>query len=155
MTIFNSKTLKPLLCILSLGLLAALAPALGQGSAERTVTITYDANGDPVHPDTGPFIFSPYELVVERGASQVPINLVIVSEGFSFPDDTGQAVNFDPDDGNFKVLGLGPNNQRLMLMDFNRVEMTYKYGVVIIQNESGQEFAIDPRIKNGGDGTPE
>lgn len=138
---------------LAVGFLVYVGPVSSQGSEERTITVTYDPNGDPSHPDTGPFIFDPYELVIEHGASNVPIRLEIVSEGYSFPGDAAKAITIHPDDGNFRIQGIGANNTRIMIMDFNREDRIYKYDVMIVNNQTRQVYLIDPRIKNGGGGT--
>lgn len=143
--------LKTFILAIGVAFLASISWAQDNSGA-RVITITYDPAGDPEHPDTGPFIFDPYLLEVERGANQVPIRLQIVSEGFVFADDVRKAFWVVPDDGNITVRSIGEGNKTLMLRDSNRIAQEYKYGVVIVDENTGQEYVIDPRIKNGGGG---
>lgn len=152
MKIFNKFTTRLLLPLLALGLLASCEQQFKKDSGAKEITITYKSGGDPNHPDTDDFVFDPYELEITHGSNRVPIRLVIKSDGYSFPEDLRRAFWVDPDDGNIFIRSIGKNNKTLLLRDLNKIQETYKYGVIIIEDATGKEFRIDPRIKNGGGG---
>lgn len=150
--ILANKFFRALLIFPVFGLLATCdRPAMeDQGKGVIEVTIEYNEAGDPRHPDTGPFIFTPYTVDIERGAKNVPIRLKIISKGFSFPADISEGFTVSPVDWNILPQNVGPDDTTIMIIDKNRVEQEYKYGVVIIKQSDGERFVIDPRIKNGG-----
>lgn len=150
--IFGNNFLKALAVFFLFGLLSSCdRPSMeDQGKGLIEVTIEYNEAGDPRHPDTGPFIFTPYTVDVERRAKNVPIRLKIISGGFTFSGDVSEAFTVSPIDWNILPQNVGPDGTTIMIIDKNRVEKEYKYGVVIIREIDGERFVIDPRIKNGG-----
>lgn len=103
------------------------------------------------NPDGGIAITcSPNQADICEGASQVLIVFTLNTTGYRFR--TVKAIEMDEAVPDFPYPSWTISDTQAALFDGNQVADTCGYTVTVVNTTTGQEYSVDPEIKNGGGG---
>jgi hypothetical protein len=103
---------------------------------DSSVTIT-------CNPDPAPII---------KGTSNVLLVFTLANTAYRFR--THKAIELDVPLEDFPFSSWTINDTLAALYDCNKVADLVKYTVHVVDVKTGQEYSVDPEIKNGGGGGP-
>lgn len=66
---------------------------------------------------------------------------------------TANAITLDAHEDDFPYHSWTISDTQAALYDRNKVADTFDYTVTVVNTTTGQEYSVDPEIKNGGSGT--
>jgi hypothetical protein len=104
-------------------------------AADGTVSITCTPNTADVLKDTK------HALIV----------FTLNTTGYRFR--TANAIVLDDKLDDFPYASWTISDTQAALYDTNKVADTFDYTVTVVNTTTGQEYSVDPEIKNGGGGT--
>ena len=106
-------------------------------ASDGTVTITCDPNTADILKDTS------HALLV----------FTLNTSGYRFR--TAKAIEMDEQVDDFPYASWTISDTQAALFDRNKVADTVGYTVTVVNTTTGQEYSVDPEIKNGGGGVSE
>ncbi len=115
---------------------------------KRVVPVEVDVTANP---DGSVAITCTPDLAdVAQGASRVLIVFTLNTSGYRFR--TANAIELDQPVDDFPYASWTISDTQAGLFDRNKVADTVKYSVTVVNTTTGEEFSVDPEIKNGGGG---
>ncbi len=115
---------------------------------KRVVPVTVDVTTDP--DGTVVITCSPNPASIVEGSSNVLLVFTLATAGYRFR--TAKAIELDVPVDDFPYASWTINDTLAALYDRNKVADVLKYTVNIVDIKTGQDYSVDPEIKNGGGG---
>ena len=115
---------------------------------KRVVPVGVDVspNGD----GTVTITCTPNPAPIDQGASHVLIEFTLNTSGYRFR--TANAIELDTPVGDFPFHSWTISDTQAGLFDRNKQADTFAYTVTVVNTTTGDEYSVDPEIKNGGGG---
>lgn len=92
---------------------------------------------------------TPNTADVLAGTKHVLITFTLNTTGYRFR--TANAIKLDDALPDFPYASWTISDTQASLYDTNKVADTFGYTVTVVNTTTGQEYSVDPEIKNGGD----
>ena len=115
---------------------------------KRVVPVTVDVTTDP--DGTVVITCSPNPANIVEGSSNVLLVFTLATAGYRFR--TAKAIELDVPVDDFPYASWTISDTLAALYDRNKVADVLKYTVNIVDIKTGQDYSVDPEIKNGGGG---
>ena len=115
---------------------------------KRVVPVAVDVTPDPAGGVT--ITCTPNQAQIVEGASRVLIVFTLNTAGYRFR--TANAIELDQPVDDFPYASWTISDTQAGLFDRNKVADTVAYTVTVVDTTTGQEYSVDPEIKNGGGG---
>ena len=115
---------------------------------KRVVPVSVDVTANP----DGSVVITcdPNPADIIQGTSNVLLVFTLNTSGYRFR--TAKAIELDEEVDDFPYASWTISDTQAALFDHNRVADTFDYTVNVVNTTTGQEFSVDPEIKNGGGG---
>ncbi|MFL6697706.1 MAG: hypothetical protein ACJ8GJ_11105 [Vitreoscilla sp.] len=94
---------------------------------------------------------SPSPADIIKGTSHALLVFTLNTTGYRFR--TAHAITLDKAVDDFPYPSWTISDTQAALYDCNKVADTIDYTVTVVNTTTGQEYSVDPEIKNGGSGT--
>ena len=115
---------------------------------KRVVPVSVDV---AVNPDGGLAIYcEPNPADILKDTSHVLLVFTLNTSGYRFR--TAHAIELDQPVDDFPFPSWTISDTQAALFDRNKVADTFAYTVTVVNTTTGEEFSVDPEIKNGGGG---
>ena len=115
---------------------------------KRVVPVSVDV---AVNPDGTVAIYcEPNPADIIEGTSHVLLVFTLNTSGYRFR--TAHAIELDQPVADFPFASWTISDTQAALFDRNKVADTFAYTVTVVNTTTGEEFSVDPEIKNGGGG---
>ena len=115
---------------------------------KRVVPVSVDV---AVNPDGSVAIYcEPNPADILKDTSHVLLVFTLNTSGYRFR--TAHAIELDKPVEDFPYPSWTLSDTQAALFDRNKVADTIAYTVTVVNTTTGEEFSVDPEIKNGGGG---
>ena len=94
---------------------------------------------------------SPNPADIVKDSSNVLITFTLATAGYRFRK--SKTIELDVPQDDFPYASWTIGDTQACLFDRNKQADTLKYTVHVVDTRTGQEYSVDPEIKNGGGGT--
>jgi hypothetical protein len=115
---------------------------------KRVVPVSVDVIANPDGSVT--IDCQPHQADIIEGTSRVLLVFTLNTSGYRFR--TANAIALDEPAADFPFPSWTLSDTQAALFDRNKVADTLAYTVTVVNNSTGEEFSVDPEIKNGGGG---
>ncbi len=116
---------------------------------KRVVPVSVDV---AVNPDGSVAIYcEPNPADIIKDTSHVLLVFTLNTSGYRFR--TAHAIELDQPVDDFPFPSWTLSDTQAALFDRNKVADVVGYTVTVVNTTTGEEFSVDPEIKNGGGGT--
>jgi hypothetical protein len=117
---------------------------------KRVVPVTVDVA--PGNDGSVTITCSPNPANIIEGSSNVLLVFTLATAGYRFR--ASKTIELDVPVDDFPYASWTLNDSMAALYDRNKVADLLKYTVHVVDTKTGQQYSVDPEIKNGGGGGP-
>ncbi len=115
---------------------------------KRVVPVSVDVSANP--DGSVAITCEPNPADIIKDTSHALLVFTLNTSGYRFR--TAQAIALDQPVDDFPFASWTISDTQAALFDRNKVADTFAYTVTVVNTTTGEEFSVDPEIKNGGGG---
>ena len=116
---------------------------------KRVVPVTVDVKTNP--DGSVGITCSPNPANIIEGTSNVLLDFTLATAGYRFR--RAKTIEMDAPVEDFPYASWTLSDTQAALYDCNKIADLLKYTVHVVDIQTGQEYSVDPEIKNGGGGS--